>query len=235
MTSVQPIYPNSIFQWTDRIDQQDIDFANDINSAVSEIISIENTIGTTPNTESSPPTGNPIKYNTLSDRISAAANNELMPICELVKSSFVITNSNPGQLNSYIVSYDPINAFNGIDLTIPAPGYWIVYSSQRWSGANDGYSHFSLCLNGTDNIVDDSIINWNFPGNTVTGGIPGRWRQFGGSRSVSANVSWQGLAHKGDRFSGLSENGTSNSGHIINNLTMKAVMVRSVTGSFTTG
>lgn len=234
MSNVQPVYPNSVLTWTDRVDQQSIDFAGDINTVASDLISVEKTIGTTPNIEPNPPTGTPVTYATVSARISDAMNNKELPVCELTSSQIVLNNSTAGILNTYKATYDPFNMFNGVDLTIPANGWWYVTVSQTWQGWNDGYSHLSLCLNGTANIIDDDLINWQFPGNTVLAGVGGRWRRFG-SRSITSTCVWQGLAHKGDRFSGFSENGTSNAAHVVNNLSLKASMLRTIPGTFTSG
>jgi len=234
MTAVQSIYPNGIFTWTDRVDQVSIDFANDSNSLASEIISIEGTLGTTPEIEPHPPYGNAITYATVSSRITDAMNNSQMIVCSLTNPKITLPNNTVGQLNTYNLSYDPFNMFNGVDITIPANGWWLITATQTWSGWEDGYSHFSLCLNGTSNIIADDLINWEFPGNNTTAGLPGRWQQFG-ARSISTAITWQGLAHAGDRFSGLSENGTSNAAHVVTNLTMKASMLRKVSGTFTSG
>ena len=234
MTAVQPIFPSGIFTWTDRVDQQSIDFANDINSIASEVISLENTLGTNPEIESNPPTGNPVTYSSVSARISDAMTNKELPVCELSSTSILVQNTVVGQVNTYKAAYDPYKMFNGTDLTISADGWWYITASQTFLGWSDGYDHFSLCLNGTSNIVDDQLVNWDFPGNNVINGQPGRWQIFG-LRPITSTLVFQGLAHKGDRFSGFSENGTSNTSRKIINLSMKASMLRRITGSFTSG
>lgn len=247
MTAVKPIYPNGVFAWVDRVDQQSIDFAGDINSVASEIISIESTLGTTPNIERSNPVGLPITYPTVSARISDAMTSAQMPTVELSRTTLTIPNLNTGIINPYVASFDPFGMFNGVDITIPANGWWIVSASQSWSGWTDGYSHHYMTLNGSSNVVDQNVLNWEFPGNSISNGIPGRWQASSNAviigppiikpvvRPIVTTLFFQGLAHKGDRFSAFSENGTSNAAHIVNTLTLKASMVKKVSGTFTSG
>lgn len=244
MSAVRPAYPNSVFTWTDRVNNEDIDYANDINSVASDLISVESTLGANPQIETNAPVGLPVTYPTVSARISDAMTNTQMPICELRNNNIAVPNITAGNLNPYLVSFDPHNLFNGFDLTIPSNGWWIVTATQRWPGWTDGYSHMTLCLNGASNIVDETLLNWEFPGNSVVAGVPGRWQLpqavgVGGGpgtlRSILTSVFFQGLAHVGDRFSVFSENGTSLAQHVLTSLTLKASMIRKITGTFVSG
>jgi hypothetical protein len=247
MSSVQPVFPNGTFTWTDRIDGLNVDFANDINSVAAELISVETTFGNNPQIEGNPPVGHPITYPSVSARISDAMNSRKMPVGELSYTQSVVANNNNGQLNNYKATYDPYNLFNGTDLTIQADGWWYISASQSWQGWTDGYSHMSLCLNGTSNVVDEQILNWEFPGNAVIAGVPGRWLAVANAtgpspvtttpnqRSIITSVSFQGLARVGDRFSVVSENGTSNAAHVVNNLKLKGSMQVAISSSFTSG
>lgn len=242
LSNVQPTYPAGIFPWTDRVDQQNIVFAEDVNPLAAEIESIENTIGTTPNVEPNPPQGgSPVVFASISARISAAMNNSQLPVVSLGNSSFTCPNNTSGSLIPHFVHFDPFNCFNGTDITAPAGGWWIVTTAQQWNWWNDGYSHHMLCLNGFNNILHEEFVDWEFPGNivpisqTFPQALPTpRWWQFG-KRPVRTTVTWQGLLNKGDRLSVLAENGTSNPGHVINNIILKAVMIKSVSGSFVSG
>jgi hypothetical protein len=234
MTSVQAIYPNAIFSWTDKVDEVNVVFAVDPNSIAADLIAVENTLGTNPQTEPSPPLGNPVTYTSVSARITDAMNCAQMPVAEISSASATCPNTIGGQVNQYRKIYDPYGAFNGVDITIPADGWWIITTTQTWSQWDSGYSHHSLCLNGIGNILCDHLVNWEFPGNSTFNGIPGRWQQFG-LRPITSYTTWQGLCHAGDRFSGVSENGTTNASQNITSLSMKASMIRGVTGNFTSG
>jgi hypothetical protein len=234
MSSVQALYPNGLFSWTDKIDEVNIVFAIDPNSIAAETIAIENTLGANPQIEPSPPIAGAITYPTVSNRITDAMNNAQMPVVSLASSSTTCSNTNGGIFNQYKKVYDPFSAFNGVDITVPADGWWVVTTTQTWDWWDVGYSHHSLCLNGLGNILCDHLINWEFPGNDVFNGIRGRWQRFG-LRPVTSYTTWQGLCHKGDRFSGVSENGTTNAAQNISNLTLKATMTRGVAGNFTSG
>ena len=234
MSSIQALYPNGVFQWTDKIDQQNIVFAIDPNSIAAEVVAIENTLGTNPQIEPSPPMGTPITYQTVSQRITDAMTNRQMPVCSLTQQKITCSNVSNGILNFYKPDFDPHNMHNGTDITFPADGWWIVTATQTWDWWDRGFSHFRLCLNGLQNILSDHLINWEFPGNSIFGGIPGRWQLFG-RRPLNSTVWWQGPAHKGDRISGVSENGTTNSNQNITNLSIKACLVSTFTGNFASG
>lgn len=256
MTAVRSIYPSGIFAWTDRVNQEDIDFANDPNSLASEIISIENTLGANSQVERFLPVGNAITYPTVSARISDAMTNQQLPVVELRKTSTIVPNNTFGNMNTYKAVYDPYFSFNGSDLTIPADGWWYVSASQSWTNWQDGYSYMIMTLNGASNIVDATLFNWEFPGNFLGVAQPNQGPGAGGGgrfqvipnatgpgnsgsgptlRPITTSVNFQGLVHKNDRFSIFSENGTSNASHLVNNLVLKASMLRKVTGTFTSG
>ena len=42
------VYPNGYFTWTDRIDEVDIDYAEDINAVADDLSAVENTLGLLP-------------------------------------------------------------------------------------------------------------------------------------------------------------------------------------------
>lgn len=234
MSSVKAIYPNGILSWTDRIDDVNIVFAIDPNTLAAEINSIETVVGTNPQIEKSTPAGGTMAYSTVDARISDAMNNALMPVVSVQASRFSCSNSSERFLNTYTPHYDPHNMFNGTDITVSASGWWVVTTKQTWDWWDVGYSHHCMCLNGLGNILVDHIVDWEFPGNTVFGGIPGRWQLFG-RRQITSYTTWQGLLNEGDRLSGSSENGTTNPTQNVFDLEIKACMVRSISGQFPSG
>lgn len=238
MSNVVPVYPSGIFTWTDKVDLQDADLAENINSVASDLISVENTLGTNPEIESQMPVGNPKTYSNVSNRISDAMNNNNLPVCTIAVAQFYVNNSSSGSRNAYQIALDPFNMFNGTDLTIPANGWYILSSFQRWDWWNDGFSHHYKTLNGQSNIIDEDVVDWTFAGNVVQGtnnpGLLPRWQIFG-KRPICTKTWWQGALHEGDRISVYSENGTSNAAHHVSNSLLKACMVRSLEGTFTSG
>ncbi len=223
MTSVQAAYPPAILSWTDRDNGETVQ-AGDVNTLAAEIIAIETTLGTNLQNEPAPPVGIPIAYSSAGNRITDAMNSAKMPYSSLATASTTIGNVVAGVVNNYTVDDDPFNMFNGTDITISADGWWVISASQTWAWWDVGYSYHVLTLNGFTNIVDDDMVNWEFPGNSVTQGVPGRWQVYG-RRSRLTSVFWQGAAHRGDRFSCLSENGTTSATQIISGLRMKASMI----------
>ncbi len=238
LSNVQAVYPNGVLPWTDRVDEVNIVFAEDVNPLAAEIEAIETSIGTTPNVEPSPPNGSSaITYPTLSSRVTDAMDNAQLPVVVLGNTTFTCPNNTSGTLVPHQRRFDPFNCFNGTDFTAVAAGWWVVTGTMTWDWWSDGYSDHRLCLNGFSNYLCHNQINWEFPGNTIPDGsdlVTPRWWQFG-KRSISTTVNWQGLLNKGDRLSMLAENGTSNPSHTITNISYKAIMIRTVSGSFTSG
>jgi hypothetical protein len=233
MTSVQPVYPNGIFTWTDRVNNVSVDFANDINSTVSDLISVEKTLGTNPQNETGLPSGlsGKVAYSTVSARISDAMTNNQLPYGSVVSTTNTVANNNGGQLNNYIQEWDPGNLWNGTDITIPCDGWYSVVSTQKWPWWSEGYSYHAFYVNGTSNLLGDDLIDWGFSGNaTITptfGPNLPRWQQFG-KRSRVTHIPWQGRLHKGDRISTTSENGTTNSVVSLIYITLRIHMVRTI-------
>lgn len=238
MTNVVPVFPNGLFQWTDRIDEVNIDFAEDINSVASDLISVENTLGTNPQIEKNSPNGSPpVTYGDVDDRISDAMNNALVPVCILRSAPFAVNNTLAGVTTPFNLVYDPYNMYNGTDLTINVNGWFMFTVHQTWSWWNDGYSHTYLTTSG--NNVDEDLIDWTFAGNVQGsgGGVIGpngqtttRWQQFG-NRPRIAHISWQGRCTPGERVSVLAENGTSNASLQVTYTAFKVSMIKTLSSS----
>jgi hypothetical protein len=234
MSNVQPVFPAGVLSWTDRIDDVNIVFAVDVNTLASDLISVENTLGANPQIEQHPPVGLPVTYSSMSGRVTDAMNNSQLPVVHLQNSGFFIDNVKVAIQNTYTAVFDPANAFNGVDITIPASGWWMINSKQIWGWWDDGYVRNAITLNGSGNILTEHFFNWGFPENKTIGGVLGRYIKYG-QRDHTAEVSFQGRLNKGDRISVYSENGTSHSSHHILNASLKAAMLRTISGTFPSG
>jgi hypothetical protein len=222
------IFPKGLFSWVNRIDQQDIDYANDPNSLAGEVISVESTLGVQPQVEKNTPTGGTQTYKTVDARISDTLSGSNKPVVELVGYS---QNVATGQsvYNTYAAQYDPHNCFNGRDITIPCNGWWIVTGNNIWEDCfmETGFSLMQLQINA--NPVKGHCWRWDRPNFNL-------WPiQQGSAASGFNEVVWQGLLHQGDRVSISSTNGTFRNPHVIANYDLKASFVRTITGSFTSG
>ena len=246
-SNVKPVYPSGIFPWTDKVDNSDIDFAANVNSLASEVESIETTLGTNAQNEPLPPVGNPVNYSTVSARISDAMSNAQLPYAVLQSGSMTVGNNDAGELVRFTASLDPYKMYNGNDITIPVNGWWFVSSSVLWNWWTTGYSHHFMTLNGSTNILDETVLNWEFPGNiqplsyTADGfpispppviSTPPRWQLFG-RRPLKTSTLFHGPLHAGDRISVWLENGTSNSFFSVTNLSMHAYLLRTIPPSVT--
>jgi hypothetical protein len=248
MTSVQPVYPNGIFTWTDRVNNVSVDFANDVNSLASDLISVENTLGTNPENETELPSGlQSADYTNVSSRISDAMKNAQLPYGSVQNLSFTVNNTSGGTLNTFIQEWDPGNLWNGTDITIPCDGWYVVTAFQTWPWASSGYSYQALVVNSpaglffgngvnqvaSDSVLGDDIIDWTFSGNTSsdTGPIFGpnipRWQVYG-QRPLTTHIPWQGRLHKGDRLSVYSENGTVNANVTVASSYLRLHMFRNI-------
>lgn len=236
MSNVQPVYPNAILSWTDRVDGVSLDLAEDINTVASDLISVETTLGTNAQKEPNPPTGTAITYSNVSARISDAVNNINMPVSALSAASGIVPNGPAQNINYYFVGYDPYSMYNGTDITIPANGWWVVSSQQFWPWVNNGYTRNFMTLNGVSNVIDENLIDWQFSGNVLIANSVGtpRWQLFG-KRGRWSKLWFQGPLHSGDRISVWSENGTASGVLNISNMSLKAAMSKKITGTFTSG
>jgi hypothetical protein len=236
VSNVVPVFPNGFFTWVDRVDQVNVDFANDINSVASDLISVETILGTNPQIEPSPPGGGtPLTYATVSNRISDAMSNAQLPGCVLSMRKVTLSNTAVAIANNYTANYDPYHMFNGTDITIPVSGWWIITNAQRWDWWGDGYVHQTLTVNGQGNILAEDIIDWAFSGNVVDVDLDNetpRWQVFGLRPRIS-NVVWQGILTAGSRISVFSENGTSNTSFGIDDAILSAACLRTLPSSIT--
>lgn len=250
ISNVKPVYPGGVLPWTDKIDNSDIDFANNVNTLAAEVESIETSVGTNPEIEPSPPTGLPVNYTSLSARVSDAMSGAKLPYCTLLATNVQVNNISSGIRVLFNPSLDPFNCYNGNDITIPVNGWWIISTIVQWSWWNNGYSHVFLTLNGANGILHDEVLNWEFPGNiqplsytaegfpiigTLPGGTP-RWQKYG-NRSIKTGITFNGPLHKGDVISVYLENGTTNPFQTCTNINLHAAMLRTIppTTTFTSG
>ena len=233
MSSVKALFPAGILPWTDRIDQTNIVFAVDVNTLASEIIAIETNVGVNPQIEPTPPTGLPITYASMSARLTDAINNNQLPVCHLQNPQFFLNNVDKQVQNKFVTAYDPFKMFNGVDMTIPASGWWTVSATQTWGWWDDGYVHFQITINGVNNILAEHLFSWDLPENQK-GHITGRFIKFG-QRTFTGDLWWQGVLNKGDRISVYSENGTTHPNHPVTGSNLKASMHKSISGSVVSG
>lgn len=229
MSNVVPIYPSAVFTWVDRVDQVNIDFANDVNSVASDLISTEITLGINPQIEKNPPNGKTsVSYSSVDARISDAMTNNQLPVVRLKGVEQNVPANLSGVLNKYVASFDPYGLYNGSDITININGWWYITNIQRWDWWGDGFVHQTLTLNGQGNVLTEDIIDWAFSGNVLETNIPDdvpRWQLFGLRPRVST-VAWQGILQKGDRISVYSENGTSHSSFGLDDFVLSASCLR---------
>jgi hypothetical protein len=230
MSNIQPVYPSGLFQWVDRIDNADTDFANDINSVASDLISVEGTLGTTPQIEKTPPNNSSsIVYPSVDARLSDAMGGVQLPVGIFRAGPFPVNNVNSGEVVHFNADYDPYGLFNGTDVTINVSGWFYITVHVNWSWWNNGFVHTFLAINGASNSVDQEIIDWQFSGNTGGGNIPNipRWQQFG-KRPRIVHLPWQGHVTAGNRISVYNENGTSNSSLSVLYAVMKVSMLKTI-------
>lgn len=198
-----PIWPKAIASWTDRINNTDIVWASDPNQLAAEILSLETTVGTMPQTEPSPPVGQPVTYKTMSARVTDSMLGNQRPYCSLAVSAVNVGyGSGPGESTyvSYRKLYDPYGYFNGSDVTIRATGLYTVDAYQSWTWYNAGYLSMYLIINGT--ICRNSLWSWKwFNSGTAKG-------SYTDDRFAVTNLSWIGGLKKGDRVRIGLENGT---------------------------
>jgi hypothetical protein len=227
-------YPNGIFQWVPRIDQSSTAFAKDPNTLATEVQAVEATVGVTPQIESSPPAGSAVTFATMSARLSASMNNQLLPVCAMTNTAGFFINAGQQLFNSYTQNYDPYKIWNGQDGTIPVNGWWVIRADQRWNQKGNkfnGQNILFLYLNGA--WIDMQIWDWSTAIAANNYKYPANVLQSNGW----SQICWEGLLHKGDRVQILSANGTFCPGIQVTNCTLKLACMQTIptTVSFKSG
>jgi hypothetical protein len=224
---VAPVYPNGYFNWTDRVDELNIDYAEDPNSLAAEVESIEDTLGLLPQVQKNPNLGPPISFVNVDQRLDYITAMSHIPVCQISAQSFQVSNwqgpgSHYGEYNVYQTSdYDPYGMFNGSDMTCLISGFYIIDVKQFWNWSPSGYHchHFWI----DNEWMESDMWRWDFPGNA----FGGYWRgPDNDARPGHTHTTWMGLLNQGQRLSVISENGTSFSPCTAQNLTMKAALIR---------
>ncbi len=216
-----PVFPKSVEPWTDRIDQVNVIWANDVNQLAAEIISIENTLGVMPHQEKAPYTGSAITYNSVDARISDVLAGNQMPYCSVsVSSDFVWNNqlsgTNWGHFNTYQKVYDPFGYYNGSDITVQASGLYLITGSQSWSWHDSGYLWHSLYID--DIWMCGHRWDWDF--------APFGPAFYEADRFANTAFTWMGAIPAGKRIRVVSENGTSFNPYPISNSWLRLYCLR---------
>jgi hypothetical protein len=212
------------------VDQTTIADANDVNSLATEVQGIETIVGVNPQIEGNPPTGSQVTYSTMGNRVSDAANNNLLPYVVLQNSSGFFINAGKQTYNTYTQQTDPFQIWNGQDITIPCNGYWSVYADQKWNQKGNNFrggNVLFMYLNGSWIVAE--IWDWsaNFA-NTAYNYATNIFNSNGYSR-----INWEGLLHKGDRIQMLSANSTFCPGIQVTNMSLKAMCHRTIASTQT--
>lgn len=230
-------YPNAIFNWgTDRVDEIDVDWAEDVNSLAADLTAVEVTLGDNPQNEPYLPIDSTgfnnagPDFSTVTQRISAVTNGTMIPVVSLsfdelyIPSTFYCgAGTHYGFWNTWEVAYDPFECYNGTDITCPASGWWIISSGQWWDYWTTGYHRHSFWCEG--NFYRHDFWSWDFPGNRRGGCW---WTNDFVQRPTYTNTTWQGVILEGQRMQILSENGCPDTPHRAFNGDFKATWVRSV-------
>lgn len=218
-------YPKGIDSWTNRVDEVDIVWAADPNSLAAEILAIENAVGMMPHVESKPPAGNPVQYSSLSARVTDTLLGNQLPYVDLSTSSFNVSFSSnylPNYYGSYInykVNYDPWGYFNGSDVTVKAPGLYLINSYTTWGYYNTGYLMTHLLVNGVES--EDDRWDWDFPkSGPDDASYAGRWAVTKFTHMVPLQA--------GTRLRIIAENGTPKNPYPVINSYLRVFYLRSI-------
>jgi hypothetical protein len=226
------VYPNSVFPWTARRNNLDVVWAADPNQLAAEVQAIESIVGTNPNVETSPPTGNALNYNTMSQRLTDANNNAELPYSLLSNNNGFFIGAGQIIINTYASNNDPYGIWNGSDGTIPCNGWWTISAEQKWNQHGNNFRGGNvqiLLLNGQ--LLESDIWNWD-----TFFGVPNEgYNQNVLASNGLTHVFWQGALHKGDRIQSQSINNTFCPGIQVTGCHLKFFCNRTISGTFTSG
>lgn len=218
-------FPQAIAGWTDRVNGVDIVWAGDPNGAAAEIIAIETALGKMPQVETGVPVGNPVTYNSVSARITDTMLNTQHPYVELYSENFYCGYGswNYGSFNTYRVVEDNWGHFNGSDITVRAPGVYLIDAYQTWDYFHQGYISIMLSINNT--FARGHVWHWDdFPASGPhDASYQGRW--------ATSDLTWMGRLNTGDRVRIASANNTNNDSYHVINSTLRMLYLRGLTPS----
>jgi len=145
-------FPNDIASFTQKRDNQDVNYAADINRLQDEIVAIESVLGSLINEVQDDETNDRTKFKNLGDRLKwlqsgyhiravhASASNILIPNVATPKLS---TSMNVIKMSKPSADQDPYGLFNGTGFTLDKAGFWLLTASvnydtgdQRAKGGN---------------------------------------------------------------------------------------------------
>lgn len=217
-------YPQNIFQWVPRVDEQDIVYAHDPNTLASEIQAVEQAVGLNPQIESSPPAGgSPVTFASESARLTAANNNAMLPYVTLTNTTGFYCGEGDRRWHSYTSLNDPYSLWNGQAITIPVNGWWVVQMSHRCDQDEDRfYGRCIMWLWHDDDWLDWDHWEWTdrweddeyyYPDDLL--GEEGRTK-----------VMWQGPLTAGSHLQGLTHNASYCPRLRIYNMALSAICIR---------
>jgi len=176
------IFPTAVKTFTTRHDKIDDVQASHVNDLQNEVNAIEVTVGANVQIWSPSFLGTAWNFGTVANRLKVIQNGEHLPVVRLKRDTIPIKN----KIETYVGFNrlnDPYGHYNNSDITIKSDGWWVISAYGRYDHLDNGYRLLTLEQNGS--IVDrDEDNNINDYGN----------------RESIMSVTWQGLAHIGDRF-----------------------------------
>lgn len=221
------VFPGGIFNWIDRVNYEDIDWAQDPNSLAAELIAIENTLGVLPQKLASPNAGPPITFTNVAQLLDYLASGAQIPVVEVQNTVQVIANrqgsgTHYGMYNSYPTSvYDPFLLANASGVRAPVTGWYTIDAGEFWDWNASGYNAAHLWVGAGLKATDR--WDWAFQGNAQGG----YWQaESNVGRPGYTGIHWAGVVNQGQQISVVSENGTSNQLANVRNLQLSVSLTR---------
>jgi hypothetical protein len=221
------VFPGGIFNWTDRVNYEDIDWAQDPNSLAADLIAVEKTLGVLPQQLANPNAGAPITFANVAQLLDYLASGAQIPVVEIQSAAQLVPNrqgssTHYGAYNSYTTSiYDPFALSNGTDVTAPVTGWYTVDAGEFWDWNASGYNAAHLWVGA--GLKATNRWDWAFQGNTQGG----YWQaESNVGRPGYTGIHWAGVVNQGQRISVISENGTSNQLATVRNLQLSIALTR---------
>jgi hypothetical protein len=173
-------YPNGVKVWSPRVNQRDDVEADDVNSLAAEIIAIQTTLGLSPAIDTSV-NGDHIDHQTVSQRLHDIQSGYNRPVVRL-EGNAIIPNAAeiPIDFAAIAAQIDSDGAFDGVGITIPRSGWWVLTGDCRWPINTNGFRLLALTFSGTNELSGQTSPGTGF--------------------FVRTSVSWQGNLTKGAKI-----------------------------------
>lgn len=155
-------YPNVIKTFTTKVDQINVVYADDMNSAQGEITAIENALGTSPQmATNSLDASRHVDYGTVVNRLEAIQANLSAPAIALSSVAVKPSSGSFWTYTSWSVDQDDFGYASPSGFTTRDDAWWLINATGNWDPNSSGQRVLALMTNGSEEFRDSTPASVN--------------------------------------------------------------------------